>query len=142
MAVCQFIRPDDNKGLYFFLALPFSRFLYRINRYTQTPVNTVWFDAFLAILLGCLAFAGTQAINAVFALSVTALYVAYSIPIGARIVSKTNFQPGPFTLGIWVSGISLQLSKALSYNLSYRVFRLQPRLSYLWYSWELSSCSQ
>jgi len=82
-------------------ALPFSGFLYRINSYTQTPVNTVWFDAILAILLGCLVFAGTQAINAVFALSVTALYVAYSIPITLRIVSKTNFKPGPFTLGIW-----------------------------------------
>jgi len=82
-------------------ALPFSGFLYRINRYTQTPVNTVWFDAFFAILLGCLAFAGTQAINAIFALSVTALYVAYSIPISARIFSKTNFKPGPFSLGIW-----------------------------------------
>jgi len=64
-------------------------------------VNTVWFDVFFAILLGCLVFAGAQAINAVFALSVTALYVAYSIPISLRIVSKTNFQPGPFKLGIW-----------------------------------------
>ena len=70
-------------------------------------MNTVWFDAILAIILGCLAFAGTQAINAVFALSVTALYVAYSIPISLRIVSKTNFEPGPFRLGIWVSKISL-----------------------------------
>lgn len=82
-------------------ALPFSGFLYRINRYTQTPVNTVWFDVILAILLGCLVFAGTQAINAVFALSVTSLYVAYSIPISARIVTKTNFKPGPFSIGIW-----------------------------------------
>jgi len=82
-------------------ALPFSGYLYRINRYTQTPVNTVWFDVIFAILLGCLAFAGTQAINAVFALSITALYVAYSIPISARILSKTTFKPGPFSLGIW-----------------------------------------
>jgi amino acid transporter len=82
-------------------ALPFSGWLYRINSVTKTPVNTVWFDAFLSILLGCLAFAGAQAINAIFAMSVTALYVAYSIPIGARIVTKTNFKPGPFHLGAW-----------------------------------------
>ena len=69
-------------------------------------MNTVWFDVIFSIILGSLAFAGTQAINAVFALSVTALYVAYSIPIGARVVSKTNFKPGPFSLGIWVSKIS------------------------------------
>jgi len=66
-------------------------------------VNTVWFDAILAILLGCLVFAGPQAINAVFALSVTALYVAYAIPITARLLSKNKFKPGPFSLGIWVS---------------------------------------
>ena len=106
MEVGQFIRLDD-KNLDFLSALPFSGILYRINSYTQTPVNTVWFDVFFAILLGCLAFAGTQAINAVFALSVTALYVAYSIPISARIVSKSNFKPGPFSLGIWVSKIFL-----------------------------------
>lgn len=100
--VGQFIIAEYQR-LDFLSALPFSGWLYRINRYTQSPVNTVWFDVILAILLGCLVFAGTQAINAVFALSVTALYVAYSIPITARIVSKTNFKPGPFTLGIWVS---------------------------------------
>jgi len=88
-------------------ALPLSGWLYRINRYTRSPVNSVWFDVILAILLGCLVFAGTQAINAVFALSVTGLYFAYSIPISARIVSKTNFKPGPFTLGIWSIPVSV-----------------------------------
>lgn len=28
--------------------LPFSRYFYRINRYTRTPVNTVWLDALLS----------------------------------------------------------------------------------------------
>ena len=78
-------------------------------------MNTVWFDVIFAIILGCLAFAGTQAINAIFALSVTALYVAYSIPISARIVSKTNFKPGPFSLGIWVSKRNSLLYYALTY---------------------------
>lgn len=136
MAVGQFIRPDD-KSSYFLSALPLSGLLYRINRYTQSPVNTVWFDVIFAILLGCLAFAGPQAINAVFALSVTALYVAYSIPISARIVSKTNFEPGPFSLGIWVSKIFLlilSIIEALTYILLCRVFQLQSWLSSLWYS--------
>ncbi|EJF60127.1 APC amino acid permease [Dichomitus squalens LYAD-421 SS1] len=80
-------------------ALPFSGWLYRMNGYTRTPVNTVWFVAVLAMLLGLLAFAGTSAINAVFALSVTALYVAYSIPIAARFLGENDFTPGPFNLG-------------------------------------------
>jgi amino acid transporter len=115
IAVNQFIRLEEIKAYDSLSALPFSGFLYRINRYTQTPVNTVWFDAIFAILLGCLAFAGAQAINAIFALSVTALYVAYSIPISARIFSKTNFKPGPFTLGIWVSKVFLFIIRLLTF---------------------------
>src|SRR5688572_13945679 len=75
-----------------------------MNNYTGTPVNTVWFNALGAILLGILAFAGPQAANAVFSLPVTASYFAYSVPIIARFVGKNEFKPGPFTLGRWVSG--------------------------------------
>ena len=81
-------------------ALPLSRLLYRMNARTGTPVNTVWFCAFWSIALGLLAFAGEgQAINAVFTISVTALYVAYAIPIGARFLGTNTFRPGPFDLG-------------------------------------------
>ena len=88
-------------------------------------MNTVWFDVIFAIILGCLAFAGTQAINAIFALSVTALYVAYSIPISARIVSKTNFKPGPFSLGIWVSKRNFPSLLCAYLHFLCRVFLLQ-----------------
>lgn len=74
-----------------------------MNSFTGTPVNTVWFVAAVSILLGLLALAGSEAINAVFALSVTGLYVAYSIPIASRFIFKNNFKPGPFNLGIFVS---------------------------------------
>ncbi|OCH88957.1 amino acid transporter [Obba rivulosa] len=82
-------------------ALPFSGWLYRMNGFTKTPVNTVWFVCGWSIILGMLSFAGTQAINAVFALSVVALYVAYSIPIAARFLGTNDFTPGPFNLGWW-----------------------------------------
>lgn len=75
-----------------------------MNNYTETPVNTVWFVAGSALALGLLAFAGEQAINAVFAISVTGLYIAYAIPIAARFLGTNNFKPGPFNLGIFVSG--------------------------------------
>lgn len=74
-----------------------------MNAYTKTPVNSVWFDATLSLILGLLAFAGTQAINAVFAISVTAVYVAYAIPIMSRFICTNDFKPGPFTLGLFVS---------------------------------------
>ncbi|KAF9219347.1 amino acid transporter [Gyrodon lividus] len=82
-------------------ALPFSSILYRMNSFTGTPVNTVWFVAMISIALGLLAFAGAGAIDAVFAISVTALYIAYSIPISARFIFNNDFKPGPFSLGVF-----------------------------------------
>lgn len=80
-------------------ALPFSRYLYRINRYTETPVNTVWFDAVCVLAIGLLSFVSTQAINAVFSIAVTASYIAFITPITTRFAFKNNFKPGPFYLG-------------------------------------------
>jgi amino acid transporter len=80
-------------------ALPFSRYLYRINRHTKTPVNTVWFDAVLCLVIGLLAFAGTQAINAIFTIAVSASYVSFITPIATRFVFKNDYKPGPFNLG-------------------------------------------
>ncbi|KAG5645640.1 hypothetical protein DXG03_005631 [Asterophora parasitica] len=75
--------------------------LVQMNGYTKTPVNTVVFVGALAMALGLLAFAGAQAINAVFAISIVALYIAYTIPIAARFLGTNNFKPGPFSLGIF-----------------------------------------
>lgn len=73
-----------------------------MNPYTKTPANVVWFDALLSLILGLLVFAGEQAINAVFSMSVTAIYIAYAIPITVRFTGENNFQPGPFSLGAFV----------------------------------------
>lgn len=75
-----------------------------MNSYTKTPVNTVWFCCIFSILLGLLAFAGEQAIEAVFSLSIVALYFAYAIPIASRFLFNNDYKPGPFDLGRWVSG--------------------------------------
>ena len=80
-------------------ALPGSKYLYRINKYTQTPVNCVWFSAILGYLIALLVFAGPAATGAIFSLGVSAQYVAYSIPISARFIFKNDFQPGALDLG-------------------------------------------
>ncbi|KAG0696525.1 amino acid/polyamine transporter I [Suillus ampliporus] len=80
-------------------ALPFSRYLYRINGYTKTPINTVWFDAVCVLAIGLLAFVSTQAINAVFTIAVTASYISFITPITTRFAFKNDFKPGPFHLG-------------------------------------------
>jgi len=73
-----------------------------MNSYTGMPVNTVWFSVVMAALFSALTFAGAQATNAVFAVSIVALYVAYAIPIMARFVFENDFKPGPFDLGVFV----------------------------------------
>lgn len=89
-----------------------------MNSYTKTPVNTVrrttpyqfpvlmhlyflqvWFVCSWSVIMGLLAFAGSAAINAVFSLSVTALYLAYGLPICARFLGTNDFKPGPFHMG-------------------------------------------
>lgn len=87
-------------------ALPFSRYLYRMNSYTQTPVNCVWAATFVGLVLGLLAFAGPTAINAIFSLGVVGSYLAYCIPISSRLICGARWQPGPFSLGILVSVLS------------------------------------
>jgi amino acid transporter len=74
-----------------------------MNRHTGTPVNAVWFCCVIAIFLGLLAFAGDQAIGAIFSLGVVSLNVAYAIPIAARYLFENDCKPGPFSLGRWVS---------------------------------------
>jgi len=78
-----------------------------MNPYTKTPFNVVWFDAFLSLALGLLVFAGDQAANAIFTMSVTAIYIAYAIPIVVRFTGGSDFQPGPFNLGVFVRTITL-----------------------------------
>jgi amino acid transporter len=68
-------------------------------------MNAVIFAAVIALLLGLLAFAGPQAINAIFSLCVVAGYIAYATPMIARFAFKNDFRPGPFSLGRLVSDI-------------------------------------
>jgi amino acid transporter len=80
-------------------ALPLSKYLYRINSSTGTPVVAVVVSATCAMLLGLLSFAGPGAINAIFTMGIICIYAAYSVPIAARHLGGQNFTPGPFNLG-------------------------------------------
>ncbi|PBK78520.1 APC amino acid permease [Armillaria solidipes] len=79
---------------------PLSRWIYYVNPQTRTPSHAVWFGACLAFLLGILAFAGENAIGAVFSLFITGQYVTYSIPMAARFLGGQTVKPGPFRLGV------------------------------------------
>ncbi|KAL0577548.1 hypothetical protein V5O48_004446 [Marasmius crinis-equi] len=82
-------------------ALPFSAWVYRVDERTRAPIRSVWFSAFLTMLLGLITFAGANAINAVFALVITGQYTAYAIPVAARWMGGKDFKPGPVNFGAW-----------------------------------------
>lgn len=97
-------------------ALPFARFLYHIDKRTNTPVNCVWASAFSAGLLALICLAGPAASGAIFTLGVVCQYASLSIPIAARHLGGKEFTPGPFHLGKCVSIIPMILSAGLVYD--------------------------
>lgn len=84
-------------------ALPFSDFLSKVNPYTQTPVNAVWFVVFFSIALNLIAIGSTQTATAIFSVTAPALDISYVSVILAHQIykKKVKFIEGPFTLGRW-----------------------------------------
>ncbi|PGH21583.1 hypothetical protein AJ80_03143 [Polytolypa hystricis UAMH7299] len=84
-------------------ALPFSEFFAKVNQYTLTPVNAVWFVVFFSVCLNCIAIGSTQTATAIFSITAPALDLSYIAVILAHQIykSKVQFIEGPFTLGKW-----------------------------------------
>ncbi|KAH3671320.1 hypothetical protein OGAPHI_000543 [Ogataea philodendri] len=79
--------------------IPLSRFWCRVNPYTKTPVNAVWFNWFIGECLLCLLFGGV-AINAVFSFGATGAFISFTVPTFLRITyARNTFKPGPWNLG-------------------------------------------
>jgi amino acid transporter len=90
--VCFAYARDDCFGV-------LSKPLKKVNRYTLTPVNAVWFNTSVGILLLLLIFGG-GAIDAIFSIGAIAAFVAFSVPIFIKIVFVRNkFRRGPWHLG-------------------------------------------
>ncbi|KAJ4485271.1 amino acid/polyamine transporter I [Lentinula aciculospora] len=88
-------------------ALPFSNYLYYVNKSLSVPTRCVWFSAAIAVLLALIPLAGNAASGAIFALAVVGQYICYSTAISARWLGGTVFEKGPFHLGVLSFPISL-----------------------------------
>ncbi|GAM41228.1 amino acid permease [Talaromyces pinophilus] len=84
-------------------ALPFSKFLAKINGITHTPVNSVWFVVFFSTVLNLIAIGSTETATAIFNVTAPALDISYiSVILAHRIYrDRVQFIEGPFTLGRW-----------------------------------------
>ena len=79
---------------------PFSKWISHVNTRTHTPVNAVWWNVSIGILLTFLIFGGPIAIGALFSIGAVAAFVAFTIPIFIRVFLVGNrFRPGPWNLG-------------------------------------------
>ncbi|WBW71163.1 amino acid transmembrane transporter [Schizosaccharomyces osmophilus] len=85
-------------------ALPFSRYWYRINKTTTTPVIAVWLNVLCCIGLNLIGLGSVEAIEAIFSVTSIALDWSYVIPIACRLVfgRRMNYKQGPWNLG-WFS---------------------------------------
>ncbi|KAJ6527163.1 APC amino acid permease [Mycena capillaripes] len=88
-------------------ALPFSFWIYRMNKSSGTPVNAVWAVTSVAFGFTLLVFAGPTAITTIFSLPIVAQYLSYIIPIFCRFAFKNDFTPGPFYTGRLSAPISI-----------------------------------
>lgn len=79
---------------------PASFWIKRVNKYTYTPVNAVWFNTSVGICLLLLIFGGTVAIGAIFSVGAIAAYIAFTIPIFIKtFFVGDRFRRGPWHLG-------------------------------------------
>ena len=79
---------------------PCSWWIARVNRHTLTPVNAVWFNAIIGIIMTLLILGGSLAVGALFSIGAIAAFVAFTIPIFIRVfLVADRFRPGPWNLG-------------------------------------------
>ncbi|KAH7123910.1 amino acid permease-domain-containing protein [Dendryphion nanum] len=79
---------------------PLSKYWKVVNSTTQTPVNAVWFNCVIGILLLLLIFGGELVVGALFSIGAIAAFVAFTLPIFIRVFFVGDrFRQGPWNLG-------------------------------------------
>jgi len=79
---------------------PGSKWWKIVNPYTKTPVNAVWFNVTIGVLMLLLIFGGAITIGALFSVGAIAAYVAFTSPTFIRVFLVGNrFRKGPWHLG-------------------------------------------
>jgi amino acid transporter len=79
---------------------PFSNIWKKVNKTTQTPVNAVWANTCIGILMLLLIFGGSVSIGALFSVGAIAAEVAFCTPSVIRVFfTGSKFRPGPWNLG-------------------------------------------
>ncbi|KIW60240.1 hypothetical protein PV05_00472 [Exophiala xenobiotica] len=89
-------------------ALPLSRHLKKMNKYTQTPLFSVWAVVIFCCCLNLIALGSVQTINGIFGVTAPAMDLSYIAVIAGRLYyeNKHPIAKGPFQLGRWQKPIN------------------------------------
>ncbi|KAI7884085.1 hypothetical protein K492DRAFT_229389 [Lichtheimia hyalospora FSU 10163] len=83
-------------------ALPYSKCFHRLNKRTGLPVNSVWLNVAVAVIVGVLYMINSTAFEAIVSVSTIGAQSCYLVPILLRItIARKSFKPGPWRLGKW-----------------------------------------
>jgi hypothetical protein len=91
------------------LFFSWPRTLRKMNRYTQTPLYSVWVVVVFCCCLNLIALGSPQTINGIFGVTAPAMDMSYIAVIAARMFynKKHPITPGPFNLGRFQQPINL-----------------------------------
>jgi amino acid transporter len=78
--------------------LPVSHFWTKVNRFTGTPINSVWLTVFFCIAINLIGLGSYTAIAGVFNVCAIALDISYCIPIICKLLFG-KFERGPWHMG-------------------------------------------
>lgn len=79
--------------------VPLSKYWSRVNKWTKTPVNAVWFNCLIGCCLLLLILAGPETIAAIFTIVAIAGHVSFVLPVAMKVLFVPHFRYGPFNLG-------------------------------------------
>lgn len=79
--------------------VPFHKVWSTVNRFTGTPVNSVWAMVTCTFLLGLPMLNSSVAFSAVTSIATVGLYISYGAPVLIKLLNAKDFQPGPFSMG-------------------------------------------
>ncbi|KAI9495448.1 amino acid/polyamine transporter I [Zychaea mexicana] len=81
-------------------AMPFSKYLHRLDPRTNNPVLSVWFNITVAGVVGVLYMVNSTAYESIVSVNTIGSQLSYLVPIVLRItVARNKFKPGPWNLG-------------------------------------------
>ncbi|EEB06987.1 hypothetical protein SJAG_02062 [Schizosaccharomyces japonicus yFS275] len=81
--------------------LPFSKYWYKINKTTTTPLVAVWLNVVFCIALNLIGLGSLETIEAIFSVCAIALDWSYVLPIACKLIfgKRLGYKPGPWNLG-------------------------------------------